>query len=44
MILVPLFYLKFLNEIRRVWYRNFKSAVLASISFRQAIRSQRRIA
>ena len=24
MILVPLFYLKFLNGIRRLWYRNFK--------------------
>jgi hypothetical protein len=24
MILVPLFYLKFLNRFRRLWYRNFK--------------------
>jgi len=24
MILVPLFYLKFLNRIRRLWCRNFK--------------------
>ena len=24
MILVPLFYLKFLNRIRRLWSRNFK--------------------
>jgi hypothetical protein len=27
--LVPLFHLKFLNEIRRLWCRNFKWAALA---------------
>ena len=29
-ILVPLFYLKFLSRIRRLWSRNFKWAALAS--------------
>ena len=28
MILVPLFYLKFLNRVRRLWCRNFKWAAL----------------
>jgi hypothetical protein len=42
MILVPLFFLKFLNRIRRRWCRSFKKAALAASRTETAMQVERK--